>query len=207
LRDSDIVILDTGSDLNVYVDLAKDGDGKGGGTAPCCGPSATATAPAEVEAAVVDCCSTAKETAGCCSKTEDDTMPCCENSASGATASNAETGCCSAASLKTQEDMAGDFDLADIDINEWAGKDSVPYLFLPLTFNRFVQDLGVETVGLTERPTTSSKAGARGVADDIQGHRSQTNQVRRSKNMSHSDLPHRPFTLPKNAMLVQVTKS
>ncbi|KAF2176860.1 ubiE/COQ5 methyltransferase [Zopfia rhizophila CBS 207.26] len=59
---SDIVIVDTKSDLNVYVDMAKDAKAKNGDAAGCCGQSAKGAASSVAKTA--GCCSEEKKAAG-----------------------------------------------------------------------------------------------------------------------------------------------
>jgi hypothetical protein len=86
--------------------MAKDVNGKNGDSVLCCGPSAEETA--SVEAKPAACCSKEKDVRGCCSKAAIDTTPRCES--------------CSATSSKKRDNIAIDFNVADININDWAGR-------------------------------------------------------------------------------------
>jgi hypothetical protein len=101
----DIVIVDAQSDLNIYTDMADGEIGGSGQAASCCRPPADGAAPGTKQETV--CCS-GKEPS-CCSAA-------CEE------VTNSDGAGCSGTASKTQEGETASWDLASIDINEWAGK-------------------------------------------------------------------------------------
>lgn len=113
--------MDTKSDLNVYTDLeSTDGGELAGDANRQVRPGAT--------------CFTSKlGEAGVFTGAE-------------AVAIVGETSCCSAPRQKTESHATTPWNLADIDINEWAGKCSNSYAFLLLTSSRIVQDLRSQDV-------------------------------------------------------------
>lgn len=66
----DIVVVDTESDLNVYIDMEKDDEGKNGDAVGFCVPSAEGNISSVVKIAE------------CCSKGEGIKKPCCDTSVS-----------------------------------------------------------------------------------------------------------------------------
>jgi len=102
------MIVDAESDLNVYVELAKDTEAMSGDAAGCCGKSAPGAG------------SAIGEMARCCSKAENGVTSRGDTPISSTTpAGKKQAGCCVATSSGTQNT---DVSLADIDINEWAGE-------------------------------------------------------------------------------------
>jgi hypothetical protein len=132
--------------------MSKDDKGKNEDSTLCCGPSAERTA--SVEGKPAECCSE-KKAVGCCSKAANDAIPCCESPGGGATSFVAEAACCSATSLRKQDSVASDFNLAEIDINKWAGKYSYLKVLSYSLFKRVIQDLCGKDVVATKQQQTS----------------------------------------------------
>lgn len=86
----DIVIVDTKSDLNAYIDVGLEGKQENEDVAGCCGSSAIqAASKASSKASIIE---------------------------------HAEAACCSQLHPETCTGTAASWSIADININEWAGK-------------------------------------------------------------------------------------
>jgi hypothetical protein len=87
----DIIIVDTHSDLNVYVTMANEAKAENENAAQSCNPSVAGAASGTLQEA-----------------------PCCWE--------KKRSNCCSDQSPTKHGGAAAAWDLADVDINEWAGK-------------------------------------------------------------------------------------
>lgn len=112
----DIVIVDTKSDLNIYIDIANEGRQESEDVTGCC------------NSLVVEAASkTARETL-CYTENVGN---CCLKGLSKATDSeHVEVNRCSKLCSNTHSDVAAPWRFADIDINEWAGKFSIQRLYV-----------------------------------------------------------------------------
>ena len=111
------MIVDTESNLNIYIDMAREGEEDNEEAAGCCGSSATGTASGTVQETS---CSSEKAT-NCYSKTSIQTSM-SEHAGNVPTSEVEEVSGGSERHLKTHGGVAASWSLADIDINEWAGK-------------------------------------------------------------------------------------
>lgn len=113
----DIVIVDTQTDLNVYVDMTNERKEENRDAADCCDPSAIGSASRTAQESPY--CS--EKVANCCSRNSTKASD-SEHAGSISTAENAEISCCSELRSKTQSGVAASWNFADIDINEWTGR-------------------------------------------------------------------------------------
>jgi hypothetical protein len=98
------------------------------------------------------CCSKEKKAAGCCAP-----VKAISGLESGLNRSGLEAKCCSTASSKKQNDEGPDFDLPDLNINEWAGMTHclLHMEYMILTSNRVIQNLRGEDV--VTKPSSLAK--------------------------------------------------
>jgi hypothetical protein len=111
------MIVDTESDLNVYTDMTKEGKQENEDAAGCCDSSAIGVASGTARES--PCCS--EKVANCSSKTSSKASN-SKHAGSISTPEVAEASCCSDPRSKTHSGVAASWSLADIDLNEWAGK-------------------------------------------------------------------------------------
>lgn len=113
----DIVIVDAERDLNVYIDMANDVKKEDEDVAGCCDSSAEGATSGRMQE--TPCCS--EKVANFCSQNSSKDID-SEHAGSNPAQEVAGVTCCSKLRSKTDSDVAAPWNLADIDINEWAGK-------------------------------------------------------------------------------------
>jgi hypothetical protein len=130
--------------LNVYVNAAIQ---EGADNGDCCGPVAKG------------CGFTKEQNDDCCvepkrdnhSSKNDDKARTCDNGTlnSSIPLSKSSTNCCSSTCCRNQDGKSQDLSLSNIDVNEWAGMFSQPYMSPPtLIIHRVIQNIRCEDVKL-----------------------------------------------------------
>lgn len=102
------------SDLNVYIDKTRDAQAENQAALNCCGASARNPA---ASGDAKSCCARGSAAGICCSKANGDTKGCCDSSCCAKTRSVKDS-----ANSGKHGTMQDEFNLTDVDLNDWAGK-------------------------------------------------------------------------------------
>jgi hypothetical protein len=114
LQLADIAIVDEKGDLNIYIDMARDPQSKKRSASGSCEPPAVGLA---YSPEAKSCCTKDNAAGACCFEANENTKGCCDAS-------------CCAEDISVEKfidsgkqgPVAKEYNLSDININEWAGK-------------------------------------------------------------------------------------